>query len=215
MSRSNHSVACYARCILSWMPKLWDETIEAHRQSVREATLDTTARLVAERGLRAVTMSEIAERTGIGRATLYKYFPDVETILAAWHQRQITEHLAHLAEIRDGAPTPAEQLEAVLTAYAHIQRERVRHHQNHVHGRELEVLLHSDPQVAQAQGELHRMVRDLISVAASSGIARDDIGPGELADYCIHALQAAGQATSEKAVSRLVTLTLAGIRPEA
>lgn len=196
------------------MPKLWDETIEAHRRSVREATLDTTARLVAEHGLRAVTMSEIAEKTGIGRATLYKYFPDVETILAAWHQRQIAQHLAHLAEIRGQAQTPAAQLEAVLTAYAHIQRERVRHHHDQAHGRELEVLLHTDPRVAQAQGELHRMIRDLISQAAGSGMVRDDIPPGELADYCIHALQAAGQAPSEKAVSRLVDLTLVGIRPE-
>ncbi|MEP7020668.1 MAG: helix-turn-helix domain-containing protein, partial [Pseudonocardiales bacterium] len=67
------------------MPKLWTDTIEAHRQAVREATLDTAATLVAERGLSAVTMSRIAEETGIGRATLYKYFPDVEAIMTAWH----------------------------------------------------------------------------------------------------------------------------------
>lgn len=65
------------------MPKLWNQTIEAHRQSVQDATMETTAQLVAEGGLRGVTMSEIAERSGIGRATLYKYFPDVESILAA------------------------------------------------------------------------------------------------------------------------------------
>jgi len=75
------------------MPKLWDETIEAHRRAVRDATLDTAAALVAERGLRAVTMSQIAEETGIGRATLYKYFPDVEAILVAWHERHISAHL--------------------------------------------------------------------------------------------------------------------------
>ena len=76
--------------MLSTMPKLWNETIEAHRREVRDAILDTTAALVAEHGLRSVTMSQIAEKTGIGRATLYKYFPDVEAILPAWHERQIT-----------------------------------------------------------------------------------------------------------------------------
>ena len=65
------------------MPKLWNVTIEAHRREVRDATLDTTVALVAEHGLRAVTMSQIAEETGIGRATLYKYFPNVEAILFA------------------------------------------------------------------------------------------------------------------------------------
>jgi AcrR family transcriptional regulator len=59
--------------------------VETHRQEVREAILDATGSLVQSRGLLAVTMSDIAEATGIGRATLYKYFPDVETILSAWH----------------------------------------------------------------------------------------------------------------------------------
>ena len=37
--------------------------------------------MVAAHGLASVTMSRIAEETGIGRATLYKYFSDVEAIL--------------------------------------------------------------------------------------------------------------------------------------
>jgi AcrR family transcriptional regulator len=193
------------------MPKLWDETIEEHRRSVREATLDTTAALVAERGLRAVTMSEIAEKTGIGRATLYKYFPDVETILAAWHQRQITHHLAQLTEARERAGTPGERLEAVLTAYARIQRERARHHHDQPHGRELAVLLHGDHQVADGQRELHGMIQDLVTEAVASGSVRDDTPPAELTGYCIHALDAAGHAPSDKAVSRLVNLTLVGL----
>src|SRR6266487_832162 len=102
------------------VPKLWDETIEAHRRSVRQAILDTTAGLVAEHGLRAVTMSQIAEQTGIGRATLYKYFPDVDAILLSWHEQQIAGHLGYLAEVRDQAGTGSERLAAVLEAYALI-----------------------------------------------------------------------------------------------
>src|SRR5216684_6374194 len=98
------------------MPKLWNETIEAHRREVRDATLDTTAALVVKHGLRSVTMSQIAEKTGIGRATLYKYFTDVEAILIAWHERQVTRHLQHLAEVRDRAGDPSDRLEAVLEA---------------------------------------------------------------------------------------------------
>src|SRR5437667_6777863 len=83
------------------MPKVWNETIEAHRREVRDAILHTTAALVAEHGLRSVTMSQIAEATGIGRATLYKYFSGVEAILVAWHERQVTSHLECLAEVGD------------------------------------------------------------------------------------------------------------------
>src|SRR6266566_8124543 len=104
------------------VPKLWTETIEEHRRAVREATLDTTAALVAEHGLASVTMSRIAEETGIGRATLYKYFPDVEAILVAWHERQINRHLDYLAEVRDRAGAPGGRLQAVLEAYAHLAR---------------------------------------------------------------------------------------------
>ena len=85
------------------VPKLWTETIEEHRRAVHDATLDTTAALVAEHGLASVTMSRIAAEAGIGRATLYKYFPDVEAILAAWHARHVAQHLEHLAAVRDQA----------------------------------------------------------------------------------------------------------------
>src|SRR6266705_2400829 len=89
-------VVAYSKAV----PKLWNETIESHRREVREAILDTTAALVFERGLRAVTMSQIAEQTGIGRATLYKYFPDVDTILVAWHERLVNAHLEQLVQLR-------------------------------------------------------------------------------------------------------------------
>jgi AcrR family transcriptional regulator len=77
------------------MPKLWSETIAAHRHTVRETILDATWALVAEHGLLAVTMSQIAEEAGIGRATLYKYFPDVEAILLAWHERHVAGLVAN------------------------------------------------------------------------------------------------------------------------
>ncbi|WP_255945287.1 TetR/AcrR family transcriptional regulator [Streptomyces odontomachi] len=194
------------------MPKLWNETIDAHRQAVRDATLDTTATLVAEFGLASVTMSKIAERTGIGRATLYKYFPDVDAILLAWHERQVSRHLTHLAEIRDRTGDAGERLTSVLEAYAAIHQERARHHR-HEHGAGIAAFLHMDEHVSQAQKQLHTFVRDLIAEAAESGALRDDIAPDELASYCLHALTAAGSLHSEDAVHRLVSITLAGLRP--
>src|SRR6266545_2650740 len=182
------------------VPRLWNETIEAHRRAVREATLDTTAALVAEHGLRSVTMSQIAEETGIGRATLYKYFPDVEAILVAWHKRHIAGHLEYLAEVR-------ERLEAVLEAYALIQ------HKRHHHGTELAALLHRGEHVARAQQQLRTFIRDLLTEGAQTGDVRDDVAPDELASYCLHALAAASSLPSKAAVARLITVTLAGLRP--
>jgi AcrR family transcriptional regulator len=187
------------------VPRLWNETIEAHRAAVRDAILDTTAELVTKNGLLSVTMSRIAEKTGIGRATLYKYFPDVEAILLAWHERHVSGHLEHLAELRDQAGDARKRLEAVLEAYALIQHKR--------HATELVALLHRDEHVAQAQQHLTDIIRDLLTEGAQSGDLRDDIPPEELASYCLYALAAASSLPTEAAVRRLVTVTLAGLRP--
>jgi AcrR family transcriptional regulator len=187
------------------VPKLWTETIEGHRRAVRDATLNTAAALAAEHGPASVTMSQIAEETGIGRATLYKYFPDVEAILAAWHERQITRHLQQLAEIRDQAGGAGGRLEAVLEAYALIQHEH--------HGTELAALLHRGEHVARAQQQLHAFIADLLAEGAKTGDLRDDVAPGELASYCLHALTAASGMPSTAAVRRLVTVTMAALRP--
>lgn len=189
------------------VPKLWTDTIKSHRQEVRTAILDTTASLAAEHGLRSVTMSQIAQAAGIGRATLYKYFPDVEAILVAWHGRQIHGHFARLGAVRDQDATPGERLKAVLETYAFIPRES--HGQ---HDTELAAFLHRDAQIARAQRHLRDMFRDLLAAAAQAGAVRDDVAPDELAEYCIHALNAAGSLPSKAAVRRLVTVTLAGLR---
>jgi AcrR family transcriptional regulator len=195
----------WASRITEVVPKLWHDTIEAHRRAVRDATLDSAAALAAKHGLRSVTMSQIAEETGIGRATLYKYFPDVEAILVAWHERQITGHLERLAGLRDQAGDAGERLEAVLEAYALIQYEH--------HGTELAALLHRGEHVSRARRHLGEFVRDLLAEAAATGDVRNDVAPDELASYCLQALTAAGSLPSKAAVRRLVTVTLSGLRP--
>jgi AcrR family transcriptional regulator len=190
------------------VPKLWKDTIEAHRRDVRDAVIATTARLVTSEGPLSVTMSRIAEETGIGRATLYKYFPDVESILLAWHDRVIAEHLQRLADVGDAATDADERLEAVLTAYAATMHD-ARGHANS----DLAALLHRGERVARAERELRDMVRDLLAAAARHGTVRADIPAEELAAYCLSALGAAAQAPSLAAARRLVQVTLAGVRP--
>jgi AcrR family transcriptional regulator len=192
------------------MPKLWTETIAAHRREVRDAILDTTAALVAEHGLRSVTMSQIAEETGIGRATLYKYFPGVEAILLAWHERQITGHLEYLDAVGHQAGDAGERLVAVLEAYALMTHESHGHHDA-----EVRTFLHRGEHVARAQQQLRGFLRDLLAEAAATGDVRGDIAPDELASYCFHALAAASSLPSQAAVRRLVAVVLAGLRPQA
>ena len=186
------------------MPRLWDETIEAHRRVVGEAILDSAAELASTHGVRSVTMSQIAQEAGIARATLYKYFSDVDAILVAWHERQVGAHLEHLLAARERGDTAIERLNAVLQAYALIAREH--------HGGELAALLHQGEHVARAQQHVSNLIADLLTAAACEGAVRDDVSPLELTNYCLHALSGASQLPSRAATSRLVAVTLAGLR---
>ncbi|MGN2638982.1 TetR/AcrR family transcriptional regulator [Nocardia takedensis] len=189
------------------MPKLWNETVDAHRRTVREAILDTTAQLVRQHGVTSVTMSQIAQHVGIGRATLYKYFSDVGAILESWHETQVNTHLHQLTSVV--AETDAsERLDTVLATYATILREPGRQHDP-----ELGAVLHRSPHVVRAQQQLRRLLTDVIAEAAAAGTVRTDIAADELATYCLHALTAAAELPADTAVTHLVALTRAGMNP--
>ena len=192
------------------MPKLWDQTIESHRLAVREAVLDAAAALVAERGLLAVTMSRLAERTGISRATLYTYFPDVESVLGTWHERQVDRHLRHLAEVGARAGGVEDRLQAVLEACARMAFQR-----SSRQDADVAAALHRGDALTRAEAHLRAFVRDLLAEGAEAGVLRQDVPAEELAGYCLHALGAAAAAESDAAVQRLVEVTLAGIRAPA
>jgi len=189
------------------VPRLWSETIAGHRATVRGAILDAAWRLVSERGLASVTMSQIAEQAGIGRATLYKYFPDTEAILLAWHEEQVGRHLELLAATRAANPDPVEGLKAVLTAYARIARHRGRHPDD------LAGFLHRGSALEPAQLRLMTLVTDLIADAAAVGAVRGDTDPTRLASYVLHALAAASDTPDEEAMRQLVDVVLTGLRP--
>ncbi|MFE0152226.1 TetR/AcrR family transcriptional regulator [Nonomuraea sp. NPDC059007] len=187
------------------MPKLWNETIEAHRAAVRDAILDAAWALVVERGLMSVTMAQIAERAAIGRATVYKYFADVESVLSAWHERQVAAHLQQLTEIANRPGEAGRRLAAVLAAYARILRRRGEH------GPDLGALLHHDRHPAHAQRHLADLVRALLEEGAENGEFRADVPAAELARYCLHALSAAAGMPSEAAVVRLAGVVMSGV----
>jgi AcrR family transcriptional regulator len=189
------------------VPKLWSQTIDTHRLAVREAILETAVALVEKRGLRAVTMSEIAEGAGIGRATLYKYFASVEEILLAWHERQVSGHFEELAALAHGPGSPDERLRSVLAAFAAVNHEQL--------GNELAVLLHEGKHVAKAREHLQHLLRNLLEQGAKKRLFRTDVPAAELAAYCLHALTATATLHAPKAVERLLDVILAGLRHEA
>jgi len=81
-----------------------------------------------------------------------------------------------------------------------------------VQGTEFAALLHRGEHVARAHQHLSDFIAALLIEGARDGEIRDDVAPGELANYCLHALSAAGSLPSKAAVRRLVAVTMAGLR---
>lgn len=191
------------------MPKIWSDTIEAHRREVHAAVLTATAKLVAQHGLLGVTMSRIAQDAGIGRATLYKYFPDVESILTQWHDEQITQHLDQLAGLRSSEMAPGERLASAIAMLAQMSYRAGQHNP----GTDLVATLHATDHLTKADQDLRHLLLGMIEDAVQDGAVRDDIPAGELATYCANATMGARHLPSLPAVHRLTELTMAGLKP--
>ena len=187
------------------MPRLWEQTIAGHRHAVRDAALDAVSAIVTERGLSGVSMSAVAERTGIARATLYKYFVDADAAVVAWHEREIGRHLADLRELAAASDDPMARLDGVLSAYGAICQRR--HHDGASAG-----ALHAGSAVVNAETQLLVFLESLLRDATDVGSVRADVPAKELARFCVHALSAAG-GLSGKGVTRVVAVTLDGLRP--
>jgi AcrR family transcriptional regulator len=188
------------------MPRIWADTIDTHRRQVNDAILDATAELIAEQGPLSVAMSAIAERAGIGRATLYKYFPDVESILIAWHTRDFSEHLERLQALS--------QAEAVtlndLVAFVRVQR---RDHPRHKGTDVLGPLVHSlagshGVLEAAIEPEIVAVLTDLLARLARQKEVRDDQDPELLARWVLYAVHAPPD-LDDQAVSELLADSLA------
>lgn len=185
------------------MPKLWAETVEAHREAVRAAATDAAARLVAAKGVRAVTMSEVASEAGMGRATLYKYFSTVDEVLVAWHERHVGRHLGELHALRRSGGAALERLELILRTVA---RSRVG-----AGSGGLAAALHAAAHVRKAEAHLRELLAAVIREGAAEGTVRADVPAAELAEFAVGALVGGG-ARSRAKLDRRVGLVLDALR---
>lgn len=184
------------------MPRLWTDTIDGHRRKVHDAVLDAAERIVTADGVLAVNMSRLATEAGIGRKTLYGYFPDVVAVLGAWHGRQVDRHLEALREAADGAP-PSRRLRTVLLAHARMAREQHRAPTLPLDG--------DDGRVAEARARVLTFVAQQVEQAQARSELPEDLPPSEAATFSVHALAAAARCSSGAAVERLVDTTLRGL----
>lgn len=163
------------------MPDTWRESLSDHKLRQAERIVHAAMELVFEQGVSALSMSAIAGAAGISRQTLYKYFPDVASVLRA--AVQSSEHDTASIEAEE---TPVDQLRAfvryVLAAAA----------AGHPSPAALEPVLAPD---VRAELEAHStQVRGLVAVilrrGKDDGVFRADLEPDLDADIVYRTVMA-------------------------
>jgi AcrR family transcriptional regulator len=97
------------------VPRISAASIAEHVANQEVAVVDAARRLFAERGIAAVSLSDIAEEVGLKRTSLYRYFPTKSHILQRWFDQVMTPLVDQSRRIVEEENTPARRrLEAWL-----------------------------------------------------------------------------------------------------
>ena len=89
------------------------------KEERRQAILDAAEKLFVKHPDRMASVSEVAEAAGLGKGTVYLYFPSKEEMLLALHERHTAAFFARFMELMaSGEPLGFDEIFAV--AHAHF-----------------------------------------------------------------------------------------------
>lgn len=131
--------------------------------------------LFIERGFDAVTVDDIAAAAGIGRRTLFRYFPSKNDLPWGEFELLLDEMRRHLASIPDDVPLFVAIRDAVITFNTYPDEELAHH-------RDRMSLLFTVPTLAAHGALRYREWRDVIAEFAAR---RLDLDPASIAPQTI------------------------------
>jgi AcrR family transcriptional regulator len=144
---------------------------------MRERILDAASGLIAEQGLAATTVDQIAERADIAQATFFNYFPARAALVEALVARFIDLWNGVIEQAHDADTSTAGKIEMLFQVSADLTRGQ--------HRLLRDLLIETTRAPAHAPGGLARMrayVRDDLAVGQERGEVRTDRAPAVLAD---------------------------------
>jgi TetR/AcrR family transcriptional regulator, mexCD-oprJ operon repressor len=171
---------------------------QALQQRVAAAILDGAAQIFVLQGEQA-SMNDVAEAAGVARATVYRYFPNRETLLDELARAAVSDVDARLGSARIDEVAPEEGIARAVRAlvdvgdgFVLLTRERRR----------------SDPE--QFERKLIQPLRRLFERGQGAGDVRDDITSARLTESLIGLI--VGVLTSTPLLGREdVTATVTGL----
>jgi AcrR family transcriptional regulator len=177
---------------------------QALQQRVSSAIVDAAARVLAARGEQA-SMSDVAVAAGVARATVYRYFPTRDALLAELAHRAVEDAGRRLAAARiadvpvdEGVVRAVRALTEVEDSFVVLARERVR------------------PDSEQFERALGGPLRTLVERGQATGGLRGDVPVSLLVESLVGLAAAALAATPalgrEDAIAATTRLFLDGAR---
>ncbi|MCX4911208.1 TetR/AcrR family transcriptional regulator [Streptomyces sp. NBC_00878] len=162
--------------------------LRADAERNRRLIMETADRMFAQRGS-AVTLNEIAREAGVGVATVYRRFPDLQTLIDALFTERFTTFLELAAEA-EGQPRPGQALRHYLLAAA----------QWRAGDRALDVILANASMdarpIAQMRDDLGRHVDGLVEAAVAAGAVREDFASSDVYAF-LHMIGAIADRTED------------------
>ena len=99
------------------MPKIIGESLASHRELTRARLFEALGSLMGEQSFESFTMSQIAERAGVGRTAVYNHFADKEVLLLAY-MREVTGEFARVLTQRlEAEPDPLMRLRIYIRSH--------------------------------------------------------------------------------------------------
>lgn len=98
-------------------------TVPVQRRSAdrMEALLDAAAHIIDEDGIEAVTTTSVAYRSDSSVGVLYRYFPNINSLLQALARRNLQRYLERVQEGSDLTPEePWSSWDLTLDSYVHM-----------------------------------------------------------------------------------------------
>jgi AcrR family transcriptional regulator len=100
------------------------ERLQYHHGNLRTALIQTGLKLIAEKGVRALTLREIGARVGVSRMAAYRHFADKDDLLSAIADAGFVQFAEALEQARQTAAGGfAERFSAMGLAYVRFAAE--------------------------------------------------------------------------------------------
>lgn len=143
-----------------------------HHGHLRDALVECGLELIEEKGIRALTMREIAKRLNVSRTAAYAHFKDKAALLAAIREAGYIEFGNTLEAAQKGAAGFAAQMDALSIAYFRFAQEHPAHFEVMFNA-----LLEAGGGAAAESGPVFKVLKETIREAQQQG----EVRPGDSA----------------------------------